>query len=384
MACRKPDNSGRLKGSCSLGSIGFCASVALLLVLPGIAQGQNAAPDQMPPEAQAPTSSPAQTQATQPPAQAPGPAPAAPPSQNPAQPPPAPISPPSMSSPPIAIVPIDMSIPGSASAVAGPIQAWKGRAYVTSSAAITAGPSIAQVTLPYRGTLRVCPLTTVKLSADASVPANEIPGLMMGLDSGALEASFAITRNSDVVLTPNFRILIGGPGASEVKVRLGDGGDTCVDNSGANAPYVVVTSVFDAGLYRVQPGQRVMFEHGDLHTVVDNEKEPCGCPPPGEKVNEFPLAQSEGLAPPAALPPVTLTNQTPGGGSAATTLQYNAPGNTTPQPAAIPQPPAVPQTTAQPVGTVTANQAAQPQAGQKKPGFFGKIGRFFKKIFGAE
>jgi len=292
--------------------------------------------------------------------------------------------PPGMSSPPIAIVPIEMSIPGSAATVGGAIRTWKGRAYFTGSGAITAGPETAQVTLPYRGVLRVCPSTTVRLSVDSSAPDSEIPGLMIGLDGGAIEASFAIARNADVLMTPNFRILIGGPGSSEIKVRLGQGGDTCVDNSGANAPYVVVTSVFDTGLYRVQPGQRVMFEHGDLLTVVDDEKEPCGCPPPGRKANEFPLAQSEGLAPPSSLPPTTTaTNQPSGGGSATTALVYNAPGNQTPQPAAVPQPPSAAPAAAQ-AAPAPASQAAQPQTSQKKPGFFRRIARFFKRVFGAE
>jgi len=285
-----------------------------------------------------------------------------------------------MSSPPIAIVPLDSAIPGAAISVGGAMQAWKGRAYITTNGAITAGPATAQVTLPYRGTLRVCPATTVRLSVDTSAPSGEIPGLLIALDGGALEASFAIARNSDVVLTPNFRIMIGGPGASEVKVRLGQDGDTCVDNSGANAPYVVVTSVFDSGLYRVQPGQRVMFEHGDLHTVVDQEKEPCGCPPPGQKGNEFPLAQSEGMVPPTNLPPTTQTNQPPGSGTGTTTLVYNA-GENAAKAATIPAPPAAPQTSAAP-----ATQPAQPAQvqQQKKPGFFKRIGRFFKRVFGAE
>ena len=66
------------------------------------------------------------------------------------------------------------------------------------------------------------------------------------------------------LLTPDFRILIGAPGSADVKVRLGQHGDTCVDNAGVNAPYVLVTSVFDGGIYRVQPGQRVMFQHGSV------------------------------------------------------------------------------------------------------------------------
>ena len=301
-----------------------------------------------------------------------------------------------MKSVPLAIVPLDMSIPGSAATVSGEVQTSKGRAYLAQSGAITAGPLTAQVTLPYRGVLRVCPSTTVKLSVDSSAPASEIPGMQIALNGGAIEASFAIVRDSDVLLTPNFRIMIAGPGSSEVKVRLGQGGDTCVDNtgdpgdgssslgwkSGANAPYVVVTSVFDSGLYRVQPGQRVMFEHGDLHTVVDDEKEPCGCPPAGEKPNEFPLAKSEGLAPPSSLPPTTaVTNQPAGGASAATTLVYNAPGNKATQPAPIPQVPSAAPATTQ---AAPANQTAQPQTSQKKPGFFTRLGRFFKKIFGAE
>jgi hypothetical protein len=285
--------------------------------------------------------------------------------------------PPSMTTPPLAIVPLDMSIPGSAITVSGTTQTWKGRAYISSSGAVTAGQQMAQVTLPYRGTLRVCPSTTVRLAIDTSVPANEVPGLMIALEGGAIETSFAITRNSDQLLTPNFHIMIAGPGASEVKVRLGVGGDTCVDNSGANAPYVLVSSVFDSGLYRVQPGQRVMFEHGDIHTVVDDEKEPCGCPPPGQKANEFPLAQSEGLAPPAVLPPTLPTNPTGGSGAASTTLVYN--GSEKPaQTATIPPPPPAPQTTQAP-----ASQAVQPQQ-QKKPGVLHKIGRFFRKVFGAE
>jgi len=98
-------------------------------------------------------------------------------------------------------------------------------------------------------------------------------------------------------------------------VRLGQHGDTCVDNagtSGVNAPYVLVSSVFEGGAYRVQPGQRVMFQHGSLQEVVDQEKEPCGCPPAAAKGNEFPLAQSEGLAPlPAAAPNAVSLSSAP-------------------------------------------------------------------------
>jgi hypothetical protein len=268
------------------------------------------------------------------------------------------------------VEPLDSKNPGRAAKVTGALEVSQGKAIIAASGTIASGSETTQVTLPHRGVLRVCASTTVKLAADSSVPAGEIPGLMMAMDHGAVEASFATGRNSDILLTPDFRILIGGPGAAEVKVRLGQHGDTCVDNAGANAPYVLVSSVFEGGAYRVQPGQRVMFQHGSLHEVVDHEKEPCGCPPTTVKGNEFPLAQSEGLAPLTTPAPSAIKHDN---ASAQTgeTLVYNAPQLSASAHTAAP----------------AANDGANPAASQstaKKPGFFGNIGRFFRHIFGAE
>ena len=278
---------------------------------------------------------------------------------------------PSFLTPPVAIVPLDSKINGAASLVTGALQVWNGRAYMTSSGAITAGADTAQVTLPYRGTLRICASTTVKLTADTSVPAGETPGLLMAIDHGAIETSFATGRNADVVMTPDFRILIGGPGASELKVRLGEGGDTCIDNPGADAPYVVVTSLFDSGLYRVQPGQRVMFQHGSLREVVDQEKEPCGCPaaPPSPAANDFPLAQSEGLQP--TPPPKTAPVQPAGLPSQATAPLVYMGSDHAAQSAQLPQQPAA------------VTPAPPPAPAKKKHGVFERIGHFFGRLFGA-
>ncbi len=261
---------------------------------------------------------------------------------------------------PIAIVPLNSKSPDAAAKVTGALEVTSGKAIIAASGEVTAGTETTEVLLPHRGVLRVCASTTVKLAADTSVPAGETPGLMMAMDHGALEMSFATSHNADILLTPDFRILIGAPGAAEVKVRLGQKGDTCVENAGANAPYVLVTSVFDGGDYRVQPGQRVMFQHGSLSEVVDNEKEPCGCPPPLHPgTNEFPLAQSAGLAP--------LPKPDPG----------LAPPNSAPMPIAplvytAPKPPA------------PEAPPAAPPAPKKKPGFLAKVGRFFRRVFGAE
>lgn len=278
---------------------------------------------------------------------------------------------------PIAIVPLDAKTPQAAPKVTGGLEVAQGKAIIVVSGSVTSGTETTPVSLPHRGTLRVCAATTVKLAADSSVPAGETPGLLMALDHGAVEASFATGRNSDVLLTPDFRILISGPGAVEVKVRLGEHGDTCVDNAGVDAPYVLVSSVFDGGAYRVQPGQRVMFQHGSLHEVVDQEKEPCGCPPGTPKGNEFPLAQSEGLTP-LPTPPPGAAHDGATASQASIPLVYNS---ATP----APLPPAVtPPTVAQPEASPTVNPAPKKDEPKKKPGFFAGVGKFFRRLFGAE
>jgi hypothetical protein len=278
---------------------------------------------------------------------------------------------------PIAIVAVNGPDAKSNPTVSGALEIAGGKAMIAASGSVTAGDRTTAVILPHRGTLRVCATTTVKLAADSTAPEGDAPGLLMAIDHGALETSYATGQSADVILTPQFRILIGGPGASELKVRLGDGGDTCVDNAGANAPYVVVSSLFEDGLYRVQPGQRVMFQHGSLHEVVDNEKEPCGCPPvplPGTDGNEFPLAQSEGLAP---TPAITPAPPQPANVSPAITapLVYNS----TPTDAQTAPPATTPPATSQ---NAPASATLAPK--KKNSGFFSRVGNFFKKIFGAE
>lgn len=265
---------------------------------------------------------------------------------------------------PIAIIPLENRHPGQGPTVTGALEVAGERAMIAASGTVTAGTHTAQVLLPHRGELHVCASTTVRLAADTSVPAEgSAPGLLLAFDRGALELSLAnrgaAEKNADVLLTPDFRILIGGVGAGEIKVRLGEKGDTCVENTGTYAPYVLVSSLFGDGAYRVQPGQRVMFQHGSLHEVVDAEKEPCGCPPETSGENEFPLAQSEGLQPlPASAPSNHPVLQMP--------LVHN--GSET----AVPS-------------TEVAKTAPSPdRTKQGKAGFFGRVGQFFRHIFGAE
>src|ERR1700691_3697242 len=210
--------------------------------------------------------------------------------------------------------------------VSGAVEISHGEMQLGNGSEITAGEQAVKITLERGGSLRLCSTSSVHLSKDRSIADPASSALMMALDRGAIEANYAVGTYSDVLLTPDLRILISGPGEADLRIRVNPQGDTCVDNHGANAPYVTVTSQLEGGAYRVLPDQRVNFQHGSLREVVDHEPEPCGCPavpvtsvasagatttanpaPPGRPVGgpsstasdtAFPIAESEGLAAP--------------------------------------------------------------------------------------
>lgn len=281
--------------------------------------------------------------------------------------------------------------------VSGSLSVENGRASIGNNGTIAAGDSTAMVKLARGGDMEVCASTKVHLSRDTSVTGTDDSALMIALDRGALEASYVPGKYSDVLLTPDLRILISGPGTADLKVRVNDKGNTCVDNHGADAPYVTVTSQFEGGVYRVQPNQRVMFEHGSLEQVVDNEAESCGCPAAApvevasaasaaaatkaEAANPFPLAQSEGLKPAPAEPVKPVVPVGVAHAEVQAPITYDS--AKTPDPAV--KGAAGPAPVATESKSVDAEIAAvQPvQAPTRKHGgFFHSFGHFFAKMFG--
>jgi hypothetical protein len=172
------------------------------------------------------------------------------------------------------------------------------------------------------------------------------------------------------------------------------------------------------------PDQRVNFQHGSLNEVVDHEPEPCGCPtipvnsvastgttganpaPPGKPVGgpsstpadtAFPLAQSEGLAPPPTIAtPVVPAGQTHAQVTVPLTYNGENPPAVPAAPPASATPSPAPATSAS--ASTSQPQVASPPAPQPAPefasappaphqssnnsGVFHRIGRFFSRIFG--
>ena len=153
-----------------------------------------------------------------------------------------------------------------------------------------------------------------KCGRDGRLRPADLRGAAPYADRGAIEAHYETSKYSDVLLTPDLRILISGPGDADLSIRVSRQGDTCIDNRGPKAPYITVTSPLEGGLYRVQPGQHVSFQHGSLREVVDTEHEPCGCPAPLSMANAgTPAPIGAPSAPNGVAPALTGTAPAPAG-----------------------------------------------------------------------
>lgn len=263
--------------------------------------------------------------------------------------------------------------------VTGDLQVSGGRAILVGSSTVTAKDHTAELALSRGGTVRVCATSGLHIAAGQS-PSASMP-LMLALDRGAVEVKMPATTN-DAVMTPDLRFSLRTSGPLDLQLRVTKNGDTCVENRGPKAPVLSVADQFGEATYQIQPGQHVLFEHGSLKEVVDNESSPCGCPPapsvsiadaaisasgnagrssPTPEQHPFPQAVSQGLSP---APPVP---QAPAGEihtQVATTLSYSA-DDSSKAPAATPP-------------------AAQtpPPAPPPSNNVFHKVGHFFKRIFG--
>jgi hypothetical protein len=274
----------------------------------------------------------------------------------------------------------------------GALQVVGSRVQLVGSSTVKAHDHTAAIQLARGGSISVCRSSTLHVTA-AAVPGVTAP-LLLALDRGALEVLMQ-TVPGDAILTPDLRIATPAGGPLNLKLQVSASGDTCLDNQGSAGPAVAVTDAFGESTYVVKPGQHVLFEHGDLHAVVDRESTPCGCPPatkPGVSIAEallaahgtmtpaaakavhpFPTAISSGLAEPAPTPAESDGTHV----QVATTLKYDpsAPQASAPDADADAESGLAAATpSAERVPAVTALQSPK-----KNP--FRAIGHFFKRIF---
>lgn len=143
---------------------------------------------------------------------------------------------------------------------------------LSSGTEVAAQKSPADLHLARGGQLRICPGTI--MTASASQDGAE---LQISMGVGALEASYGLGPHGDTYFTPDLRITVSGPGDVDLQIAVDSKGNSCIDNRGVNAPYVVISQLLGDGLYRVQPTERVLAAGARVDRVQQTNML-CGCP----------------------------------------------------------------------------------------------------------
>jgi hypothetical protein len=257
--------------------------------------------------------------------------------------------------------------------VTGGLEVDGDRARLISNVGVTARDHAAAIALERGGEVLVCATSEFHLLHSGTGN-----GLLFGLDRGAVELH-GVSETQDVILTPDIRFNVEANGSYDLRVRVARGGDTCVENAGVGSPVLMLHEAFSDASYRVMPGQHVLFEHGSLREVVDNERSGCGCPAaevpavvaanasPAQKAaaeHPFPVAESSGLA-------VTTVGAKPAEVESTETLSYGAGSGAA----------AKTEDEAAPVAATAVVSTAPPATPPGAHSIAHSIGRFFHRLF---
>ena len=145
---------------------------------------------------------------------------------------------------------------------------------VLSGSQIAAGTQTATLKLERGGSVLVCPGTSLTVSSSENGRR-----LMFSVNAGNLEFDYPIGSSSDSLLTPDFRLLLPGPGRIHVALRVSGNGDTCVQSLPMNGSALLVSEAMGDESYQVKQDEAVLFKGGHIQGATRNSQS-CGCPAP--------------------------------------------------------------------------------------------------------
>jgi hypothetical protein len=186
------------------------------------------------------------------------------------------------------------NLSASDASVTGAVVMAAGETRIMSGSNIGTGQAVALLRLANGGEVRICPHSSLVVTASQS--GNQ---LTLAVGTGAIETHFRLGSFADTILTPDFRILLAGPGDFHFAVASDTRGDTCVRSLSSNTASVIVNELLGEGVYQVGPGGQVLFHGGSIKAAENSTPPDCGCPPPPVK----PQTETSGQAPsPAGSP----------------------------------------------------------------------------------
>jgi hypothetical protein len=254
---------------------------------------------------------------------------------------------------------------------------------VMSGSSIAAGAQSATLKLERGGSMMICPGTNLAITTSQNGRQ-----LMFSMDTGNIEMDYPIGAAADNLLTPDFRLLLPGPGRLHIAVRVNPKGDTCVQSLPNNSAAIVISEGMGEASYQVKPNEAVILNGGRISGATPT-REDCGCPaPPPTQVAKVALPPPQPEAPKSDPPlpethmvvdapfiyraedPVDLTE------NVAHLKMESKPINL--DPVVLP-PPATAAKSSKPANTQAKTNSQQPT--QEKHGFFAKLSSFFASIF---
>jgi len=182
--------------------------------------------------------------------------------------------------------------------VKGSVLLAAGGTKMMSGSSVNAGGATASLRLTRGGEVRVCSGTSLSVTSSQSAR-----DLMLGMGTGAIETHYSLTNSADTILTPDFRILLAGPGTFHFAIKSDARGNTCVKALESNTASIIVSELMGDGVYQVRANDQVLFRNGSVAGAATSGRGDCGCPAPP------PVQRAEVKPPPE--PPKPETRPTP-------------------------------------------------------------------------